>query len=72
MEIDLSVLKTLEREREVPFDELVRITEHAIMQAYLRSQEHRGSDAPKVRVTITRAHSSSSTASSTASAVSRR
>jgi len=54
MEIDLSVLKHLEREREVPFDELVVITEQAILQAYLRSEEHRAADAPRVRVTIDR------------------
>ena len=36
MEIDLSVLRLMEREREIPFDELVRIIEQAILTAYLK------------------------------------
>ncbi|MBK4347533.1 transcription termination factor NusA [Lacisediminihabitans changchengi] len=36
MEIDLSVLRLLEREREIPFEELVVIIEQAIFTAYLK------------------------------------
>jgi len=36
MDIDLSVLKLLEREREIPFGELVEIIEQAILTAYLK------------------------------------
>ncbi|HEY0260250.1 MAG TPA: transcription termination factor NusA [Lacisediminihabitans sp.] len=36
MEIDLSVLRLMEREREIPFDELVAIIEQAILTAYLK------------------------------------
>jgi len=37
MDIDLSVLKLLEREKEIPFKELVEIIEAAILAAYQRS-----------------------------------
>ena len=36
MEIDLSVLRLMEREREIPFEELVQIIEQAILTAYLK------------------------------------
>jgi N utilization substance protein A len=36
VDIDLAVLRTMEREREIPFDELVTIIEQAILTAYLR------------------------------------
>ena len=36
MDIDLSVLRLLEREREIPFDELVEIIEQAILTAYIK------------------------------------
>ncbi len=36
MDIDLSVLRLMEREREIPFDELVTIIEQAILTAYLK------------------------------------
>ena len=36
MDIDLSVLRLLEREREIPFEELVSIIEQAILTAYLK------------------------------------
>lgn len=61
MEIDLSVLRLMEREREIPFDELVVIIEQAILTAYLKhtstpesaaSAEHRGS--PEARVELDR------------------
>ncbi|MCU1425220.1 MAG: nusA [Microbacteriaceae bacterium] len=35
MDIDLSVLRLMEREREIPFEELVHIIEQAILTAYL-------------------------------------
>jgi transcription termination/antitermination protein NusA len=36
MDIDLSVLRLLEREKEIPFDELVQIIEAAILAAYYK------------------------------------
>jgi transcription termination/antitermination protein NusA len=39
MDIDLSVLKLMESEREIPFEELVLIIEHAILTAY---EKHTG------------------------------
>jgi len=36
VEIDLSVLRLMEREREIPFEELVAIIEQAILTAYLK------------------------------------
>ena len=57
MEIDLPVLRLMEREREIPFDELVRIIEAAILTAYLRhtgAPEHPAAGAPHPRVTIDR------------------
>ncbi|CAN5294505.1 MULTISPECIES: transcription termination factor NusA [Microbacteriaceae] len=39
MDIDLSVLRLMEREREIPFDELVVIIEQAILTAYLKHIE---------------------------------
>ncbi|HEU4849013.1 MAG TPA: transcription termination factor NusA [Terrimesophilobacter sp.] len=44
MDIELSVLRTMEREREIPFDELVTIIEQAILTAYLK---HTGQPDPK-------------------------
>ncbi len=45
MEIDLSVLRLMEREREIPFDELVAIIEQAILTAYLK---HTGESDRKI------------------------
>ncbi|MFT4030687.1 MAG: transcription termination factor NusA [Protaetiibacter sp.] len=42
MDIDLAVLRLMEREREIPFDELVQIIEQAILTAYLK---HTGQSA---------------------------
>jgi N utilization substance protein A len=39
VDIDLSVLRLMEREREIPFDELVVIIEQAILTAYLKHIE---------------------------------
>jgi N utilization substance protein A len=36
MDIDLSVLRLMEREREIPFEELVQIIEQAILTAYIK------------------------------------
>jgi len=52
VDIDLSVLRLMERERDIPFDELVRIIEQAILTAYLK---HIGeTDASKARVELDR------------------
>jgi transcription termination/antitermination protein NusA len=42
MDIDLALLKTIEREREIPFDELARIIEQAILTAYGRHTSPNG------------------------------
>jgi transcription termination/antitermination protein NusA len=46
VDIDLSVLRLMEREREIPFDELVEIIEQAILTAYLKhtdqAEHHHG------------------------------
>src|ERR1700712_1645027 len=52
MDIDLSVLRLMEREREIPFDELVQIIEQAIHTAYLKhtdQAEHKPGEAPAPR-----------------------
>ncbi|BDI22062.1 transcription termination factor NusA [Herbiconiux sp. L3-i23] len=59
MEIDLSVLRLMEREREIPFEELVQIIEQAILTAYLKHTDKvepkHGSDEPApARVDIDR------------------
>lgn len=49
MDIDLSVLRLMEREREIPFEELVQIIEQAILTAYLKhtgEADHKPGDAP--------------------------
>ena len=61
MDIDLSVLKLMESEREIPFDELVTIIEQAILIAYEKhtgTADYRGQranpDAPRARVELDR------------------
>ena len=61
MDIDLSVLKLMESEREIPFDELVTIIEQAILIAYEKHTgiaDYRGQranpDAPRARVELDR------------------
>lgn len=54
MDIDLSVLKLMEREKEIPFDELVRIIEHAILTAYLKNEAQQGNDDVEGRVELDR------------------
>ena len=52
MDIDLSVLRLMEREREIPFEELATIIEQAIQTAYLK---HVGeTDASTARVVLDR------------------
>jgi len=61
VDIDLSVLKLMESERDIPFDELVIIIEQAILTAYEKHTglaDHRGQrvdpDAPRARVELDR------------------
>jgi N utilization substance protein A len=61
MDIDLSVLKLMESEREIPFDELVLIIEHAILTAYEKHTgitDNRGDrgepEPPRARVELDR------------------
>ncbi|HXD61625.1 MAG TPA: NusA N-terminal domain-containing protein, partial [Lacisediminihabitans sp.] len=56
MDIDLSVLRLMEREREIPFEELVVIIEQAILTAYLKhtGQADRKDDVPSARVNLDR------------------
>jgi N utilization substance protein A len=57
MEIDLAVLRLMEREREIPFDELLRIIEAAVLTAYLKhtgQPEHPTPGTPRPRVHIDR------------------
>ena len=42
MQIPLTELRGLEREREIPFDELIEIIEQAIQQAYIKHALERG------------------------------
>ena len=42
MDIDLGLLRTIEREKEIPFDELVRIIEQAILTAYAKHSSDTG------------------------------
>jgi N utilization substance protein A len=57
MEIDLAVLRLMEREREIPFDELLRIIEAAVLTAYLKhtgQPEHPAPGTARPRVHIDR------------------
>ncbi|MBD8702224.1 transcription termination factor NusA [Frigoribacterium sp. CFBP9039] len=54
MDIDLSVLRLMEREREIPFDELVGIIEQAILTAYLKHTDQPESRVPAARVELDR------------------
>ncbi|SEC07236.1 NusA antitermination factor [Paramicrobacterium humi] len=54
MDIDLSVLKLMEREKEIPFDELVRIIEQAILTAYLKNEAQQGNEDAEGRVELDR------------------
>lgn len=57
MNIDLAMLRGLEREKEIPFEELAEIIEQAIQQAYLKhaaNQNLRVPDEDQVRVELDR------------------
>jgi len=54
VDIDLSVLRLMEREREIPFDELVGIIEQAILTAYLKHTDQPESRVPAARVELDR------------------
>ena len=54
MEVDINALKLVEREREIPFNDLLQIIEQAILQAYLRSKEEEGGLEVRPRVEIDR------------------
>ena len=54
MDIDLSVLRLMEREREIPFEELVGIIEQAILTAYLKHTNQPESRVPAARVELDR------------------
>ncbi|MEB4615665.1 transcription termination factor NusA [Leucobacter sp. M11] len=57
MDIDLSILRMLEREKEIPFEELAEIIEQAIHTAYLKHASERSADdapEPEARVTLNR------------------
>lgn len=57
MKIELVTLRQIEREKEIPFDELVEIIEQAIQSAYLRHAENQSIPVPRedeVRVTLDR------------------
>ncbi|WP_209560655.1 transcription termination factor NusA [Frigoribacterium sp. PvP032] len=54
MDIDLSVLRLMEREREIPFEELVGIIEQAILTAYLKHTDQPESRVPTARVELDR------------------
>jgi N utilization substance protein A len=57
VDIDLSILRMMEREREIPFDELVQIIEQAILTAYLKhtdGDEPRDAEQPQPRVELDR------------------
>ena len=54
MDIDLALLRTVEREREIPFDELVGIIEQAILTAYGKHVSPTGEVPEGVRVELDR------------------
>ncbi|WP_166981379.1 transcription termination factor NusA [Paramicrobacterium fandaimingii] len=54
MDIDLSVLKLMEREKEIPFDELIHIIEQAILTAYLKNEAQNGNEDAEGRVELDR------------------
>ncbi|MGC0367855.1 transcription termination factor NusA [Microbacterium sp. SLBN-111] len=54
MDIDLALLKTIEREKEIPFDELARIIEQAILTAYAKHISPSGEIAAGARAELDR------------------
>ena len=56
MDIDLSVLRLMEREREIPFEELVNIIEQAILTAYLKHEGEGDGKNPEAAPVTARVH----------------
>ncbi|TDN88561.1 transcription termination factor NusA [Microbacterium sp. BK668] len=54
MDIDLGLLRTVEREKEIPFDELVGIIEQAILTAYAKHTSPTGELPPGARAQLDR------------------
>jgi transcription termination/antitermination protein NusA len=54
VDIDLSLLRTIEREKEIPFDELVRIIEQAILTAYAKHTNPSGDPTEGARAVLDR------------------
>ena len=50
MDIDLTVLRMMEREREIPFEELVTIIEQAILTAYLKHTDRAPDSGARVEL----------------------
>jgi len=56
VDIDLSVLRFMEREREIPFEELAHIIEQAILTAYLKHEGEGESKTPDAAPVVARVH----------------
>ena len=56
MDIDLSVLRFMEREREIPFEELAHIIEQAILTAYLKHESEGDSKTADAAPVVARVH----------------
>jgi len=56
VDIDLSVLRLMEREREIPFEELVNIIEQAILTAYLKHEGEGDGKNPEAAPVTARVH----------------
>jgi transcription termination/antitermination protein NusA len=54
VEIDLGLLRNIEREKEIPFDELVRIIEQAVLTAYAKHTSPEGSLPAGARASLDR------------------
>ncbi|WP_353111835.1 transcription termination factor NusA [Microbacterium sp.] len=55
MDIELGLLRGIEKEKAIPFDELVHIIEQAVLTAYLKNESPEGAVAPEgVRVELDR------------------
>jgi N utilization substance protein A len=54
VDIDLGLLRTIEREKEIPLDELVRIIEQAILTAYAKHSSADGELADGARASVDR------------------
>jgi len=50
VDIDLTMLRLMEREREIPFDELVGIIEQAILTAYLKHTDREADEGARVEL----------------------